>query len=256
MNSEIRKVLETLLQMALDHIMHERFYTKRDFLWAAEIRTAADQLRTLSEWLAVIPQADLREAGKNTLPTIEEKPVLTIGQLELLNNRNVIPYTAILFYGHGGEPAELSDLRNSLESKEKTLRSLAQMLLGYMEKHFSADTSILIEPQAAWLEAALWRSRVTSGLYCIAGYYRLAAEMIKNALEALGKADLQGLSLLAEEERNNAVLLLNASQHFLLEAARLMGMAGVELGCNEDRWQRLQIALEQILEKPAGSPSN
>jgi len=249
MKAETKMVLETLLQMTLDHIKHERYYTKRDFFWAAELRTIGDQLRTMGESLAEISQAALQSTEQDTMPTVEETPALTVSQLELLNNRHAVPYTALLFYGHGGEPAELAELKTVLRVKEQALNSLSRILLGYMEKHLSADGSVLIEPQEAWLEAALWRTRVTAALYCIAAYYRLAAEMIKNALYTLEKADLRGSSLLAEDNRKNAVLLLYSTHHFLLEAASFIGLAGVELGCNEDRWQHLQKALEQILER-------
>ncbi|RJX24489.1 MAG: hypothetical protein C4554_08910 [Dethiobacter sp.] len=247
MDQSKRKVIETLLQMNMDHKMHERFYTRRDFEWAAQIRFQADSLQTLAESLARVSLEELEKGGAGTLPTAEEKPVLTIGQLDKINSRETVTYNAILFYGHGGEPVELYGTRETLKNMELTLRATAKMLFGYMENHFSTENSVLLEPKAEWLEAAIWQSRLSTNLFCIATYYRMAAEMLVVARDTLEKADLAGAALLSEDKRRESVLLLYSTSAFLHEAAKFMGMAGTELGCDEDHWRCLQKVLENIL---------
>jgi hypothetical protein len=234
--------------MTLDHKMHERFYTRKEFELAAQVRFQADRLQTLAESLARVSQEALMKAGADTAPTIEKKPALTVTQLEILNNRSTVPYIAILFYGHGGEPAEIQEIRGTLKAIEMSLRSTSEMLFGYMEKHFAGEHSLLIRPKEEWLEAAIWRSRLTTSLYCVAGYFRMAAEMIAVAFTVLNKAKLAGAALLSEENRRETVLLLNATSTFLHDAARYLGLAGIELGCDEDRWRRLEVALKAILD--------
>jgi hypothetical protein len=69
------------------------------------------------------------------------------------------------------------------------LRATSQMLIEYMNKHFEGNEAALIVPDSRFLEGSLWRTRVSTGLYKVATYYRLAAESMAMALitaESLG----------------------------------------------------------------------
>jgi len=238
--------LKTLLQITKDHKMHERFYTNRDFRWAADLRYQANRLQTVAESLAGVSQKDL-DCPQHTLSTVEKNGGISIEQLELLNDRSSIPYMAILFYGHGREPAEIKEIKNSLYGMQEILKETSEMLFKYMANHFEDDPEQLIRANKNFLDACLWRTRLTTGLYCVATYYKMAGEVINLALLTLDKASLTGVELIKEEKRKETVELLMMVTTLLNDAALFMGLAGTELGRDEERWRRLEGALVNIL---------
>lgn len=241
-----KALLETLWQMTLDHKMHERFYAARDFQWAADLRRQANRLATVAERLESIRQEELEAAG-GTKSTLELDAPLSLGQMEMINYRDVVPYMAILWYGHGGEPPEFKEIAGELTGKMWAMRETSKMLLGYMDKHFKGNEGALIIPDPRFLEGSLWRTRITTGLYKVATYYRLAAESMAMALKSLEAAPLEGKSLLNANERTAAVEMLKAAQLQLNEAATHLGIAATELGRDEERWQHSQSAFKAII---------
>jgi len=241
-------LLKTLLQMTLDHKMHERFYAVRDFEWAAELRRQGNRLATVAERLEKISQKEL-EAAAGTKSVLEQDAPLSIGQMELINHRDVVPYMAILWYAHGAEPPEFMEIRGELTGKMWALRGVADMLFGYMSKHFEGDEAALIRPDERFLEGSLWRTRITVGLYRVATYYRMAGECVVLALKTLEKTPLGGKDLIEADKRAAAVLMLKSTKAFLNDAATFMGMAGTELGKEEERWQHTEASLASILGK-------
>jgi hypothetical protein len=245
---EQKPLLETLLQMILDHKMHERFYTARDFQWAAELRRQANRLATVAERLGAISQ-DALDAEGGTKSVLEKDAPLSIRQMEMINYRDVVPYMAILWYGHGGEPPEFKEITGELTGRMWALRETSKMLLEYMNKHFEGDEAALILPDSRFLEGSLWRTRITTGLYKVATYYRLAAESMAMALKSLEAAPLEGKALLDANKRTAAAEMLNAAQAHLNEAATHLGTAATELGKDEERWQHGQSALRAIMDE-------
>ncbi len=243
-----KALMETLLQMTLDHKMHERFYTVRDFQWAADLRRQANRFATIAERLESITQEALDEAG-GTKSVVEAEAPLSIEQMEMINHRDVVPYMAILWYGHGGQPPEFMEITGELTGKMWALRATSQMLLEYMNKHFEGNEAALIIADIRFLEGSLWRTRVTTGLYKVATYYRLAGESVAMALKSLEAAPLEGKSLLDADKRRAAVVMMKAGQRHLNEAATHLGVAATELGKDEERWQHSQSALSAILGK-------
>jgi hypothetical protein len=240
-----KALLETLLQMTLDHKMHERFYTARDFQWAADLRRQANKLATVAERLASISQ-DALEAAGGTRSVLETDAPLTIGQMEMINHRDVVPYMAILWYGHGGVPPEFLEIKGELTGRMWAMHGTAKMLFEYMNKHFEGNEAALIIPDSRFLEGSLWRTRITAGLYKVATYYRLAAESMAMALKSLEAAPLEGKTLLQADKRKQTVEMLKAAQLHLNEAATHLGVAATELGKDEERWQHGQSALRAI----------
>lgn len=241
-------LLKTLLQMSQDHKMHERYYTVRDFTWAADLRAQGNRLATVAERLQKISQEEMAAASAGTRPTLEKDAPLSIEQMEMINHRDAVPYMAILWYGHGGEPPEFMEIKGELAGKMRALRGVADMLIGYMTKHFEGNEAALIRPDERILEGLLWRTRLTAGLYRVATYYRLAAESVAMALNVLESASLAGKDLVEEDNRARAVLVLKWTTAFLNEAATYMGMAGTELGKDEERWQHTEASLASIPE--------
>ncbi len=242
---EQKPLLETLLQMILDHKMHERFYTARDFQWAADLRRQANRLATVAERLASIPQ-DALEAAGGTKSVLEADAPLSIRQMEMINYRDVVPYMAILWYGHGGEPPEFKEITGELTGRMWAMRETSKMLLEYMNKHFEGNEAALLLPDSRFLEGSLWRTRVTTGLYKVATYYRLSAESMAMALKSLEAAPLEGTTILDADKRMAAVEMLKAAQAHLNEAATHLGTAATELGKDEERWQHSQSAFRAI----------
>ncbi len=243
---ERKALLETLLQMTLDHKMHERFYAARDFQWAADLRRQANRLATVGERLESIKQDSLDAAG-GTRSVLEKDAPLSIAQMEMINHREVVPYIAILWYGHGGVPPEFLEIKGELTGRMWAMRATSNMLLEYMNKHFEGNEAALIIPESRFLEGSLWRTRVTTGLYKVATYYRLTSESMAMALKSLEAAPLEGKALLDEGKRRAAVVMLKAAQWHLNEAATHLGMAATELGKDEERWQHGQAALTAIM---------
>jgi len=241
-----RALLETLLQMTIDHKMHERFYTARDFQWAADLRRQANRLATVAERLESITQEALDAAG-GTKSVLETEAPLSIEQMAMINHRDVVPYMAILWYGHGGQPPEFMEITGELTGKMWAMRATSQMLLEYMNKHFEGNEAALIIPDSRFLEGSLWRTRVSTGLYKVATYYRLAAESMAMALKSIEVAPLEGKALLDASKRRVAVEMMKAAQRHLNEAATHLGIAATELGKDEERWQHSQSALGAIL---------
>jgi hypothetical protein len=239
--------LRTLLQMSQDHKMHERYYTVRDFTMAADLRIQGNRLATVAERLEKISQEEMAVAAGGTRPTLEKDAPLSIEQMELINHRDVVPFMAILWYGHGGEPPEFMEIKGELTGKMQALRGVADMLFGYMKKHFEGDEVTLIRPDEGILEGSLWRTRLTAGLYRVATYYRLAAESVAMALKTLYNAPLAGKDLAEADKRARAVLMLKWTVAFLNDAATYMGMAGTELGKDEERWRHTEASLASIL---------
>ncbi len=243
---EEKALFRTLLQMTLDHKMHERFYAARDFQWAADLRRQANRLATVAERLEQITQDALDAAG-GTKSVLEADAPLSIEQMEMINYRDIVPYMAVLWYGHGGEPPEFKEIAGELTGRMWAMRETSRMLLGYMNKHFEGNETALIIPDSRFLEGSLWRTRITAGLYKVATYYRLAAESIAMALKSLEAAPLEGKVLLEADKRTAAIGMLKAAQMHLNEAAAHLGIAGTELGKDEERWQHSQSALEAII---------
>ncbi len=240
-------LLRTLLQMSRDHKMHERYYTVRDFTWAADLRRQGNRLATVAERLEKVSQQEIAAAAAGTRPTLEKDAPLTIEQMEMINLRDAVPYMAILWYGHGGEPPEFMEIKGELTGKMWALRGVADMLFGYMGKHFEGNEAALVKPDERMLEGSLWRMRLTAGLYRVATYYRLAAESVAMALKTLEKAPLAGKDFVDADKRRRAVLMLKWTVAFLNDAATHMGMAGTQLGKDEERWQHTEISLASIL---------
>ncbi len=245
---EQKALMETLWQMTLDHKMHERFYTARDFQWAADLRRQANRLATVAERLESITQ-DAINAAEGTKSVLEADTPLSLDQMELINFRDVVPYMAILWYGHGGEPPEFKEITGELTGRMWAMRETSRMLLGYMNKHFEGNMAALIRPDSHFLEGSLWRTRITAGLYKVATYYRLAAESITMALKSIEAAPLEGKALLDAEKRKAAVEMLKAAQLHLNEAATHLGIAATELGKDEERWQHSQSAMKAVIGK-------
>jgi len=241
-----KALLETLLQMTLDHKMHERFYTARDFQWAADLRRQANRLATVAERLESITQEALDSAG-GTKSVLEAEAPLSIEQMAMINHRDVVPYMAILWYGHGGEPPEFMEIRGELTGRMWAMRATSTMLLEYMNKHFEGNEAALIIPDSRFLEGSVWRMRVSTGLYKVATYYRLTAESMAMALKSLDAAPLEGKALLDADKRGAAVEMMKAAQRHLNEAATHLGVAATELGKDEERWQHSQSVLRGIL---------
>ncbi len=242
---EQKALLETLLQMTLDHKMHERFYAARDFQGAADLRRQANMLATVAERLESINQ-DALEAAGGTKSVLETDAPLSIKQMEMINHRDVVPFTAILWYGHGGAPPEFLGITGELTGKMWAMRATSKMLLEYMNKHFEGNEAALIIPDSRFLEGSLWRTRVTTGLYKVATYYRLAAENMAMTLKSLEAAPLEGKALLDADKRKAAVAMLKSAQLHLNEAATHLGIAATELGKDEERWQHGLSALRAI----------
>lgn len=240
-------MLKTLLQMSQDHKMHERYYTVRDFTWTADLRMQANRLATVAEKLERISQEEMEAAAAGTRSTLEKDAPLSIEQMEMINHRDVVPYMAILWYGHGGEPPEFMEIKEELTGRMGALHGVADMLFGYMKKHFEGDEPALIRPDERVLEGSLWRTRLTAGLYRVATYYKLAAESIAMALKTLKNAPLAGRDFVDADKRAQAVLMLKWTKAFLNDAATHMGMAGTELGKDEERWQHTEASLGSIL---------
>jgi hypothetical protein len=127
------------------------------------------------------------------------------------------------------------------------MRATSQMLFEYMNKHFKGNEGDLIIPDSRYLEGSLWRTRITTGLYKVATYYRLAVESMGLALKSLDAAPLEGKALLDADKRTAAVEMMKAAQAHLNEAATHLGVAATELGKDEERWQHSQSALRGIL---------
>ena len=244
---ENKAMYATLLQMTQDHKMHERYYTVRDLRWAAELRSASMRLQTVSERLARISQKEMDEKAKGIRPTLEENAPLTIGQMKLINHRDVVPYIAILWYGNGKEPPEFYEMKRQLKGMMFELRGTADMLYGYMNKHLASDESSMITPNRNALDALLWRTRLTVGLFTVATYYKQAGETIAQALKTFEQAPVAGKDLVDKSNRTRSVVMLATTANLLNEAARYMGMAGTELGNDEERWQKAEGALNAIL---------
>jgi hypothetical protein len=242
-------MLKTLLQMSRDHKMHERYYAVRDFTWAADLRVQGNKLATVAERLEKIPQAEMAAAATGTRSTLEKDAPLSIEQMEMINHRDVVPYMAILWYGHGGEPPEFIEIKAGLTGKMWSLRGVSDMLFGYMNKHFEGNEAALIRPNERILEGSLWRTRLTAGLYRVATYYKLAGESVAMALKTLENAPLAGKDFTEADKRDRAVLTLKWTAAFLNDAAAYMGMAGTELGKDEQRWQHTEASLAAILEQ-------
>ncbi len=240
-------MMKTLLQMAQDHKMHERYYTVRDLKSASELRFTAMRLQTVAERLAKVTQKEIDAWAAGTKSTMEENAPLSIGQMEIINYRDTVPYTAILWYGHGGEPIEIKEIRAQLAGSMVGLRNTGDMLIGYMNKHFGGEEAKIARPDRRYLDASLWRTRLTVGLYTVATYYKLAGELIGMALKTFDKAPLAGRDLIKEDKRTEAVLMLDTTAKLLNEAARFQGMAGTELGDDEERWQQVETALYSVL---------
>lgn len=244
---ERKALFETLRQMTLDHKMHERFYTVRDFQWAADLRRQANRLATVAERLESISQDALGAAAGGTKSVLETDAPLSIEQMEMINYRDVVPHIAILWYGHGGEPPEFKEITGELTGRMWALRETSKMLIEYMNKHFEGNEAALIVPDRRFLDGSLWRTRTTTGLYKIATCYRLAAESMAMALKSLEAAPLEGKALLDADRRTAAVEMLKAAQLHLNEAATHLGIAATELGKDEERWRNSQSALRAIL---------
>ena len=247
--SEQLAMLRTLLQMSRDHKMHERYYTVRDFTWAADLRMQANKLATVAERLEKITQENMAAAASGARSTLEQDAPLSIEQMEMINHREVVPYMAILWYGHGGEPPEFLEIKGELAGKMWALRGVSDMLFGYMNKHFEGNEAALLTPDERILEGSLWRTRLTVGLYRVATCYKLAGESVAMALKTLENAPIAGKDLTEADKRAGAVLMLKWTAAFLNEAAAYMGMAGTELGKDEERWQHTEASLAAILEK-------
>jgi hypothetical protein len=241
-----KALLETLLQMTLDHKMHERFYAARDFQWAADLRRQANRLATVAERLDSITQDTLDAAG-GTKSVLETEAPLSIEQMAMINHRDVVPYMAILWYGHGGKPPEFMEITGELTGRMWAMRATSQMLFEYMNKHFKGNEGDLIIPDSRYLEGSLWRTRITTGLYKVATYYRLAVESMGLAWKSLDAAPREGKALLDADKRTAAVEMMKAAQAHLNEAATHLGVAATELGKDEERWQHSQSALRGIL---------
>jgi hypothetical protein len=240
-------MLKTLLQMSQDHKMHERYYTVRDLTWAADLRMQGNRLATVAERLEKISQEEMATAATGTRSVLEKDALLTIEQMEMINHRDVVPYMAILWYGHGGQPPEFIEIRAGLTEKMWALRGVSDMLFGYMNRHFEGNEAALIRPDEHILEGSLWRTRLTVGLYRVATYYKLAGEFVAMALKTLENAPLAGKDFTEADKRSRAVLMLKWTVAFLNDAATYMGMAGTELGKDEERWQHTEASLASIL---------
>ncbi len=243
---EQKALLDTLLQMTLDHKMHERFYTARDFQWAADLRRQANRFATVAERLGSISQ-DALDGAAGTKSVLETDAPLSLEQMEMINYRDIVPYMAILWYGHGGEPPEFKEITGELTGRMWAMRETSKMLLEYMNKHFEGNEGAFILPDARFLEGSLWRMRITTGLYKVATYYRLAAESMALGLKSLEAAPLEGRALIHADKRAAAVAMLKAAQLHLNEAATRLGVAATELGRDEERWQHSQSALGAIV---------
>jgi hypothetical protein len=241
-----KMLLETLLQMTIDHKMHERFYTARNFQWAADLRIQANRLASVAERLESIKQDALEAAAApESMPGMGAP--LSIEQLAMINQRDLVPYMAIFWYGHGGKPPEFKEITGELMERIRILREASIILLNYMDRYFEGNEAALIIPDTRFLEGSLWRTRITTGLYMVATFYKLTAESLTMALKSLEAAPLEGKSLIHADKRKTAVEMLKAAQVNMNEAAMYLAIATTELGKDEERWQHAQSALSAIL---------
>ena len=90
-----------------------------------------------------------------------------------------------------------------------------------------------------YANAYFWRSRVLGNMLAASSYYRVAAELISLAMKTLDKCSP---SMKASE----IALLLDHASMLLVDAAKFIGTAGVELGDNDMAWENLENATRQL----------
>jgi hypothetical protein len=118
-------------------------------------------------------------------------------------------------------------------------RGICGMLAGLANKELAANFTLTMPADRQNAEAHFWRSRVLADMLAASTYYKVTAELISVARKTLGKCS-------PSIEAGDMVLLLHHASALLLDAAKFMGTAGVELGDNDVGWKNLEDAVKQL----------
>ncbi len=178
-----------------------------------KIREALNPIKCLTEAGQIRTQADRMSVAARELKE---------GKKE---SRSVIPAVA--------------GVRGMFGPMEGAYRAISGMLAGLADKELAVIFNLSMPAERGYANAYFWRSRVLADMLAASTYYKVAAELISLSIKTIEKCSS---SLKAGENG----LLLNHASALLVDAAKLMGTAGAELGDNAVYWKNLEEAVKQL----------
>jgi len=139
----------------------------------------------------------------------------------------------------GSVVSALSSVRERFEPMTRIYKGIYGMLAGLANKELATIHSLTMPVDGLYANPHFWRSRILANMLAASSYYKVTAELISLAMKTLDKCPP---SLIASE----IALLLDHALALLVDAAKFIGTAGVELGDNGMIWENLKNATKQL----------
>jgi hypothetical protein len=225
--------LELASNLARFHREHEKFYARAPLEEAASLSRTSAALRALAErWSAVDP----------------ERPEVAspFSGAEDLNDERAIEIAGILFMEGEAEPAEISRIKQELDSTARENDESGEWLAAAMERSWSAVERMLDYPDLADLLGE--RHRIISNDWQAASLARLIARQLERARAILERLDLSPAGVradLAGPRRFPA--FLHSACELIDHASDLAARSATLVHENERRWRLFRERVDELV---------
>jgi len=141
--------------------------------------------------------------------------------------------------GTDGVMSALGGLKGMFGPMEGSYRGMSGMLAGLANKELAANFTLTMPTSRLYAEAHFWRSRVLADMLTASSFYKVTAELISLAVKTLDRCS-------PSMKAGEIVLLLDHASTLLVDAAKFMGTAGVEMGDDDVSWKNLEDAVKPL----------
>jgi hypothetical protein len=236
----------TRRNIAIYHREHERYYSWRSMLDAADICREANRLKTIgSLWAdeapAAAPEADFSDPRMQAAGCVD------------LNALRAIAGIGILFMEGENEPAEITGIRQKLRAMGANWQRTGQWLAEKMDAAWSREFFLLEEGPRVAAES---RFGIIVTNMRVSRQMSLSGHLLEAAADILGAIDFRPAAVRANRTTSGARLLQAA---WMLDAvAQLVAREAADLSENEMRWTRylevISTKQPRISLRPASAP--
>jgi hypothetical protein len=226
--------LEMARNLARYHREHEKFYARAPLEDAVSLQRTSGALRALGErWSAVDPH--------------EPEVTSPFSGAEDLNDERAIEGAGILFMEGDSEPAEITRIKQELQSASQRHDKAGEWLGSAMEASWGMAEALLQYPELADLLSE--RHRIISNDWQAASLARLVARNLDRARTILEKLDFSP-PVIREDLHGprQAPAFLHSACDLIDHASDLLAESAVLEHENERRWRVFRERIDQMVQ--------
>lgn len=229
-------LLEAVSNLSRFHREHEKHYSSEPLEEALRLQRFSRTLKALAE--------------RRTAAEPSEHPVPSpFAGAEDLNDDRAVEESGVLFMEGEGEPAEITGMKNELETRAAAAERAGDWLANAMGASWAVAEALLEHAELADLLGE--RHRIIANNWQAASLGQLISRLLSRSVAILGRVDFSPAALRADlGGKRQAVGYLFSAAELLDRAADLDTEFAVLVHENERRWRVFHERVERI----SGSP--